>query len=106
MVHADRAEALIFHNHPANPLHALIDNRPLASRQDRSFMLHLLERPKVGLKTIAGGGSIRFYLGENYSVREFRAPNLDEAAALMGRAIEAWARLLQSRPNRSAAQGT
>jgi hypothetical protein len=31
-------ELLVFHNHPYNPINFLVDNQPLASRQDRLFL--------------------------------------------------------------------
>lgn len=71
-----RAEVLLFHNHPPNLLNALFDNLPLASVPDRLTLLRHRMKPEILLKGILGGGGVRFYLGENGYVREFRIPAL------------------------------
>lgn len=71
-----RAEVLIFHNHPRNPLNVLVDNVPLASGMDRETLLGYYARPLVAIKSLMQGGRVRCYLGENGFVREFRTPNL------------------------------
>lgn len=71
-----RAEVLIFHNHPHNPLNVLFDNNPLASTTDRRTLLAYYAQPLIAIKSIMRGGRIRCYLGENGFVREFRTPNL------------------------------
>jgi hypothetical protein len=70
------SEVLMFHNHPRNPLNMLIDNLPLASIADRKTLLTYLLKPEILLKGILSGGRLRFYLGENGYVREFRTPAL------------------------------
>lgn len=73
----DRAkEVILYHNHPANVLNALVDNEPLASGTDRATLLNLHQNPLVLLKTLFGGGRFRFFLGENGFVREFRTPDI------------------------------
>ena len=71
-----RAEILLFHNHPRNQLHGLFDNVPLASSRDRQTMLDHLFSPLQAARSLMNGGRVRFYLGENGFVREFRTPNL------------------------------
>jgi hypothetical protein len=71
-----RAEVLLFHNHPRNPLHSLFDNVPLASSRDRQTMLDHLYNPLQIARSLMKGGRVRFYLGENGFVREFRTPDL------------------------------
>ena len=70
-------EVIIFHNHPFNWVNTVFDNTPLASSADRDVLLRkkYLE-PLNLLKTILGNGSIRFYLGENDFVREYKIPNI------------------------------
>lgn len=74
---ASRNEIIIFHNHPPNWINTAFDNIPLASSVDRNTLLRnkYLE-PLILLKTIFSKGSIRFYLGENGFVREYRTPNI------------------------------
>ncbi|HVZ64196.1 MAG TPA: hypothetical protein VG838_06920 [Opitutaceae bacterium] len=75
--HSDhRAEVLLFHNHPKNWLNIAFDNDPLASAADRQTLAAYLLQPAHILKSITGGGRIRFYLGENGFVREFVTPSL------------------------------
>jgi hypothetical protein len=71
-----RAEVLIFHNYPHNPLNVLFDNSPLASTTDRQTLFSYYVRPLVAIKSVMRGGRVRCYLGENGFVREFRTPNL------------------------------
>ena len=71
-----RAEVLIFHNHPRNPLNIIFDNLPLASGTDRETLLGYYAQPLVAIKSVMRGGRVRCYLGENGFVREFRTPNL------------------------------
>lgn len=86
-----RAEVLIFHNHPPNPLNVLFDNSPLASTTDRQTLLSYYAQPLVALKSVMRGGRVRCYLGENGFVREFRTPNLlalIERLSASGRTLE------------------
>jgi hypothetical protein len=73
---ARRNEVLLFHNHPPNWLNAVFDNQPLPSLQDRATLTDFHKHPVLLLKALSGGGRLRFYLGENGSVREFRTPHL------------------------------
>ncbi len=68
-------ELLIFHNHPYNPLNFLLDNLPLASRQDRLFLKARALHPQQLLRRLLGQGRILFYLGENGYVKEFSLPS-------------------------------
>jgi hypothetical protein len=67
-------ELLIFHNHPYNPLNFLVDNQPLASRQDRQTLATRALHPQQISRSLLGRGRILFYLGENGYVKEFRVP--------------------------------
>jgi hypothetical protein len=72
----DKTELLVFHNHPYNPLNFLFDNLPLPSRRDRlSLEAHALD-PQQVVRSLLGQGRVRFYLGENGFVREFRLPSV------------------------------
>ncbi|MDP1831496.1 MAG: hypothetical protein Q8K67_05515 [Geothrix sp.] len=70
------AEVIVFHNHPWNTLNVLFDNTPLASTTDRQTLLANLLKPEYAIKALIGGGRVRFFLGENGQVREFKTPNL------------------------------
>lgn len=78
-------EVIVFHNHPPNLLNILFDNAPLASSRDRDSLLKMryLE-PYVALRALLGHGNIRFFLGENGFVREFRTPDLRDVAERLG----------------------
>lgn len=70
-------EVIIFHNHPKNWVNILLDNTPIASSPDRDTLLrNKYSEPLILLKTLFDKGSIRFYLGENRFVREYRTPNI------------------------------
>lgn len=71
-----KCEAIVFHNHPPNDLNAAIDNAPLASSTDRRTLLKHFLQPFAALKGLTGGGRLRFYVGENGYVREFRTPDV------------------------------
>ena len=81
----EKNELLIFHNHPYNPLNLLLDNLPLASRQDRLFLEARALNPEQILRRLLGQGRILFYLGENGEVKEFRLPSI---VALLDRYIQ------------------
>lgn len=84
-VAANRAnEVLLYHNHPRWPLNALVDNIPLASKTDRTTLVDVHRDPFVLLKTLFGGGHIRFFLGENGFVREVRTPNIVDLLQRLG----------------------
>ncbi len=70
------AEVLLFHNHPANPVRAILDNLPLASDADRRLWAAEFLKPERMIKTLLGGGRLRCFIGENGSVGEFRTPQL------------------------------
>lgn len=74
-------ELLVFHNHPCNPLNLLLDNLPLPSRTDRRFLEARALQPEQIVRRLLGGGRIRFYLGENGFVKEFRLPSAVSLAA-------------------------
>lgn len=79
-------EALVFHNHPSNPLHSILDNEPLASTADRRLLARARYlQPLIGLKTLLGHGNIRFYVGENGFVREFTTPAIVDLLAFAQR---------------------
>lgn len=69
-------EVVLFHNHPPNWINSVFDNLPIASMTDRAALTGYHADPIVLLKTLVGGGRIRFYIGENGFVREFRTPHL------------------------------
>jgi hypothetical protein len=71
-----RNEVLVFHNHPPNLVNLVIDNEPWASPQDRAIAMRHMCDPFTLIKTIANGGRVRFYLGENGYVREFVAADV------------------------------
>jgi len=69
-------ELLVFHNHPYNPINFLVDNLPLASRQDRLFLEARALHAQPLTRWLLGQGRILFYLGENGYVKEFRLPSI------------------------------
>lgn len=69
-------EVLLYHNHPRNPINAVFDNTPLPSRTDRRTLVSFHGDTKVLGKALMGGGRVRFYIGENGFVQEFRSPDL------------------------------
>jgi hypothetical protein len=78
-----KAEVLVFHNNPPNPLNRLLDNVPIASDQDRrTWLANMLNRFRL-IKAWSGGGRFLCYIGENGFVREFRTPQLLEAVRLL-----------------------
>ena len=79
-------ELLIFHNHPYKPLNFLLDNLPLASRQDRLFLEARALHPQQLVRWLLGQGRVRFYLGENRCVKEFCLPSI---VALLDRYVVA-----------------
>jgi hypothetical protein len=78
-------EAIVFHNHPPHWINSILDNAPLASTADRDVLLRnkYLE-PLILLKTIFRKGSMRFFLGENDFVREYRIPNILQLLVSIG----------------------
>jgi len=78
-------ELLIFHNHPYNPLNFLFDNMPLASRADRPFLEYRALNPLTIARLLLNQGRIKFYLGENGYVKEFRLPSI---VALINRQMQ------------------
>jgi hypothetical protein len=81
-----RKEVVVFHNHPPNWLNRLFDNTPLPSSADRAALLKMryLE-PLTALRVFVGRGNVRFFLGENGYVREFRTPGILQVLALSKR---------------------
>lgn len=69
-------EVLIFHNHPRNPFNVILDNLPMPSANDRQALKDFYNDAKILGKSLFGGGRIRFYIGENGYVQEFRTPDL------------------------------
>ncbi|MBX3403841.1 MAG: hypothetical protein KF699_10565 [Phycisphaeraceae bacterium] len=69
-------EVLLFHNHPRNPINIVFDNTPLPSGTDRRTLVSFHSDLKVLGKALMGGGRVRFYIGENGFVQEFRTPDL------------------------------
>lgn len=87
-------EVILFHNHPPSWINAVFDNQPLPSFPDRLVLTDYQSQPIVLLKLLLGRGHIRFYLGENGFVREFRTPHvgtvinhLDRLGVLRSRAV-------------------
>ncbi len=80
-----RNEVIVFHNHPSNLLNILVNNAPLASCRDRDSLLKMrYQEPDVALRVFLGHGNIRFFLGENGLVSEFRTPVLRDVAERLG----------------------
>jgi len=69
-------EVILFHNHPPSWINAVFDNQPLPSLTDRATLTDYHSQPIILLKLLFGGGRVRFYLGENGFVREFRTPHI------------------------------
>lgn len=69
-------EVLIFHSHPRNPMNVVFDNTPLASGPDRHALVSFHRDLTTLGKAVFGGGRVRFYIGENGFVQEFRTPDL------------------------------
>lgn len=69
-------EVLLFHNHPRNPINDVFDNTPLPSGTDRRTLVSFHSDLKILGKALMGGGRVRFYIGENGFVQEFRTPDL------------------------------
>ena len=73
---SSKAEVIIFHNHPVNPLNLLLDNLPLASGTDRLTLEYLALAPDQVAQSLFGGGRVLCYLGENGFVKQFRLPTI------------------------------
>jgi len=81
-----RREVIVFHNHPPNFLNVLFDNEPLASSADRGTLLKMRYlQLLMALRTFLGRGNVRFFLGENGFVKEFRTPGVLQLLALAER---------------------
>jgi hypothetical protein len=76
-----KAEVVVFHNHPANPMNLVLDNLPLTSRTDRHALERLALRPSQICRSLSGGGRVLCYLGENGFVKQFRLPPLQSVLA-------------------------
>lgn len=74
--HEHGNEVLLFHNHPRNPINVVFDNEPLPSSADRRSLVSFHRDLVVLGKAVMGGGRVRFYVGENGFVQEFRTPDL------------------------------
>jgi len=71
------SEIVVFHNHPLNWLNNLMDNPPFPSTVDRNTMLQFKYLEPLQLfRFILGRGGIKFYLGENGFVKEFKMPSV------------------------------
>lgn len=79
------AEAAVFHNHPPTLTHAVLNHGPIASRADRRVWLNSFKDLRLLAKRVLGGGRVRFYLGENATVREFDAPSILDVVELLPR---------------------
>lgn len=73
---SNKAEVIVFHNHPVNPLNLLLDNLPLASGTDRRALQNLALAPDQVARSLLGGGRVLCYLGENGFVKQFRLPTI------------------------------
>lgn len=81
-----RAELVVFHNHPPNWLNAIFENLPIASSSDRRVMLRTkYVQPAMAVKGLLCLGGIRYYVGENGFVREFRVPGILQMLAIIAR---------------------
>jgi hypothetical protein len=69
-------EVLLFHNHPRNVLNVVVNSGPLPSSTDRRTLVSFHRDAVVLGKTLMGGGCVKFYVGENYVLREFHTPDL------------------------------
>lgn len=69
-------EVLLYHNHPRNPINVVFDNTPLPSGTDRRTLVCFHSDLKVLGKVLMGGGRVKFYIGENGFVQEFRTPDI------------------------------
>jgi len=69
-------EVLLYHNHPRNPINVVFDNTPLPSGTDRRTLVSFHSDVTVLGKALMGGRRVRFYIGENGFVQEFRSPDL------------------------------
>lgn len=69
------SEVVIFHNHPKNLLNLLVDNLPLTSDTDRRTASQWNLNPMQFIRTLAKGGRVLFYVGENGFVKPFYLPN-------------------------------
>lgn len=74
-----RHETILFHNHPANWLNAILPFLPAASPADRRLVIkQKYFEPFFLLKNIFGHGTMRFYVGEQGRVKEIRLPYLKD----------------------------
>lgn len=80
-----KGEVLIFHNHPKWFLNAITDNLPIASSTDRTTASAMKLHPALFLKNLLGNGDVKFYLGENGFVQEFRIPPFDQLANIVAK---------------------
>lgn len=83
---ADHAnEVVVFHNHPRNPLNVVFDNPPIASTPDRNLFTRDVLNVISVVRSMMGGGRVRYFLGENGFVREFRTPPMRTMTAFLSR---------------------
>jgi hypothetical protein len=87
-------EVVVFHNHPRNPLNVIFDNAPIASTPDRNLFTRDVMNIVAVLRTLMGGGRLRYFLGENGFVREFRTPPIHKIGAFLD-----WLSRATARPN-------
>ena len=73
-----KGEVLIFHNHPKWFLNGITDNLPIASSTDRHTASKMKLNPFIFFKNMLGNGDVKFYLGENGFVSEFKLPPFDQ----------------------------
>lgn len=76
-------EVVVFHNHPRNPLNVIFDNVPIASTADRNLFTRDVMNVVSVVRTLMGGGRLRYFLGENGFVREFRTPPIHKIGAFL-----------------------
>lgn len=79
-------EVLLYHNHPRNPINVILDNTPLPSGTDRRTLVSFHSDVRVLGKVLMGGGRVKFYIGENGFVQEFRTPDLLPLLERLGQA--------------------
>ena len=85
-------EVVVFHNHPRNSLNVIFDNAPIASTPDRNLFTRDVMNVVAVLRTLMGGGRLRYFLGENGFVREFRTPPIHKIGAFLNWLSRATAR--------------
>lgn len=78
---AARAEIVIVHNHPEWWANTVLNNRPVASPEDRDTLVaQRYGNPRSLVRVLFRKGGVRLFLVENGKVREIRTPNWSTVA--------------------------